>query len=159
MALVLLLSSGRFFPAPMNLRKDDVLASNLLFGFLAISVVEQFVLASMLHFYLELPNGSKLSSVEMTSVSAAIWLPQVIGWVAISSCYYAVRKGKQWAKVLVLVLFVWRLYSSTYLADSVFAGVIIRGQPNWSSLVAAFKVMLNVAALVLMFRKPQVTEA
>jgi hypothetical protein len=57
------------------------------------------------------------------------------------------------------VLFVWRLYSSTYLADSVFAGVIIRGQPNWSSLVAAFKVMLNVAALVLMFRKPQVTEA
>jgi len=142
----------------MNPRKNDTLAANLLFGVLAISVVEQFVLASMYHFYMDLPNGSKLSGVEMTSVSAAIWLPQVIGWVAIGSCYYAVRKGKQWAKMMLLVLFIWRLYSSTYLPGSVFAGVTVKDQPNWS-LVAAFKVLLNVAALILMFRKPQVTTA
>jgi hypothetical protein len=142
----------------MNPRKNDVLASNLLFCSLTISVVEQFVLARMHHFYMDLPNGSKLSGLEMTSVSAAIWLPQVLGWAAFGWCCYAVRKGKQWAKVLVLVLFVWRLYSSTNLPDSVFAGVIVKDLPNWS-LVVALKIILNVAALVLMFRKPQVTAA
>jgi hypothetical protein len=142
----------------MDPRKNDVLASNLLFCFLAISVVEQFVLASMHHFYMDLPNGSKLSSLEMTSVGAAIWLPRVIGWAAFGSCCYAVRRGKLWAKVLVLVLFIWRSYSSTNLPHGIFAGVVVKDLPNWS-LVIVLKAMLNVAALVLMFRKPRVAAA
>lgn|GEM_PF-5265332 len=134
------------------LRKNDVLASNLLFAFLAIAVVEQLVVSSIVR----TSHPSKPVGTEDVWVNVALWAPLVLGWLAIGSCYYAIRKGKPWAKLLVLALFLWRVYSTTFLPGYILAGIAFNRLPEGLQLVTLLKVALNLAALVLMFKKPRV---
>jgi hypothetical protein len=134
------------------LRKNDVLASKLLFGVLAITLVEQLVIASTRRLYVDTPAHPAPSGLTALTMNAAIWLPVALGMILIGGCYYAIRKGKLWAKVLVLVLFLWRTYSSTSLPDGVVAGITFQDLLGWP-LITLTKVMLNIVALVLMFTK------
>jgi hypothetical protein len=98
--------------SPNPLHKNDVLASNLLFGVLAITLVEQFMIATARRPYVETPTQPAPSILTELTINAAIWLPVALGMILIGGCYYAIRKGKLWTKVLLLVLFLWRTYSS-----------------------------------------------
>jgi hypothetical protein len=132
------------------LRKNDVLGSNILFGVLAITLVEQFIIATTHRSYVETPTQPAASILTALTINAAIWLPVALGMILIGGCYYAIRKGKLWAKVLVL--FLWCTYSSTSLPDGVVAGIIFSQLFSWP-LITLTKAVFNIAALVLMFTK------
>lgn len=133
------------------LRKNDVLASNLLFAFLAFAIAEQLLATGIVR----MSAPSKLGETESMWVNVAVWAPLVLGWLAIGACYYAIRKGKLWAKLLVLALFLWRAYSTTFLPGYTLAGIVFNRLPEAWQLVTLLKVVLNLAALGLMFRKPR----
>jgi hypothetical protein len=134
------------------LRKNDVLASKLLFALLAIAVIEQLVVSSIVR----TSHSPKPVGTEDVWISIAVWAPLVLGWLAIGGCYYAIRKGKPWAKLLVLTLFLWRVYSTTFLPGYIMAGIVLNRLPEGWQLVTLLKVALNIAALVLMFKKPRI---
>ena len=167
---------SRRFPYPMTTAtKDDVLASNLLFGVLAISLIEQLAAAYLRNqdVYVYTP-GQTISVASPTNwfVTAAVWLPLLLGMLVAGGSYYAVRKGKRWAKLLVLVAFLWSMYSSTVVVhgqvgvlegaflwsmysstsrqDGLLLGVPVAHLLSWA-LLAWFKAALTLAALVLMF--------
>jgi hypothetical protein len=133
------------------LRKNDVLASNLLFALLAISIVEQLVVTAFVR-TANLPNPA---SAEDVWISVLVWCPLVLGWIMAGTCYYAIRKGMQWAKLLVLALFLGKVYFTTSLPDYILAGIALTHLLEGWQLLTLLKVLLNLAALVLMFKKPQ----
>lgn len=135
------------------LRKNDVLASNLLFAFLAISIVEQLVVTGILSSR-ETVSPSP-SGTEDFWVLAAVWVPLVLGWVVLAVVCYAVRRGQLWAKLLVLTLFFWRVFNATSLSNYLLAGVAFNQPLGGWQLLTLLKVVLNLAALVLMFKKPR----
>jgi hypothetical protein len=135
------------------LRKNDLLASNLLFAFLTISIGEQLIITSLVR-----SRGAVSPhpiGAESLWVSVAVWAPLLLGWATFASVCYAVQKGKLWAKFLVLALFLWRAGSATFLPGYILAGVPLNRWPGSWQLLILFKIMLNLAALILMFKKPQ----
>lgn len=120
-------------------RKNDILASNLLFGFWAFSLVVEIVRTKVLHV------------VEMTHP-----LAQVVIYVAYLALYYAIRRGKQWARITLLV----------YLLFTVLVG-IAKEVSGYSIREAAqsqdylylvnfvLSYMIPAWALVLVSKKPQ----
>jgi hypothetical protein len=141
--------------------RNDVLASNLLFATLAISLLEQLVAAYLRNrpLYVYTPSQTiSLASPTNWFVTAAVWTPLLLGMLLAGLSYYLVRKGKLWAKIIVLVLFLWNLYSSTSIQDGVLLGVSLHYPLSWA-LLAWLKAALTLTALVLMFRKPRVAPA
>lgn len=86
-----------------------------------------------------------------------MWAPVVLGWATLAAVCYAAQRGKLWAKLLVLALFLWRIWGATFLPGYILAGIPLNRWPVSWHLVLLFKIMLNLAALVLMFRKPRVS--
>lgn len=134
------------------LRKNDVLASNLLLAFLAIAIAEQLVISSIVR----TAHPAQSIGTADVWVNVAVWLPLVLGWVAFGGCCYAIRKGMLWAKLLVLALFLWRVYSTTFLPGYILAGLVLNHLLEGGQLLPLVKVLLNLAALVLMFKKSRV---
>jgi hypothetical protein len=130
--------------------KNDILASNLLFGVLAITFVERLIDASRLGFYVHIPG-------QPTSITTAlaVWLPLLLGMALAGGCYYAVRKGQLWAKLLVVAAFLWTLYITTSLQDGILVGVSLKHLLGWA-LVTWVKTALTLTALVLMFKRSRV---
>lgn len=154
------LFSGRPSPTHMDaLNRNDVLASNLLFSVLAISLLEQLAAAYLRNIYVYTPTQTiSLAGPTDWLVTATVWTPLLLGMLLAGLWYYLVRKGKLWAKIIVLVLFLWNAYSSTSIQDGVLLGVSLNHLLSWA-LLAWLKAALTITALVLMFRKPRVAPA
>ncbi len=131
----------------MNARKNDVLASNLLFVSLAISVAEQLFGAA--YYYLN----------QTTYVRLEPSISQWVGWQLLitllqAAFYYAIRRGMFRAKVVVALACLYVVYTrmhgwAAYLAHANFTDLL--GYP----LLALLKNLLLLAALVPMFWKPR----
>ena len=118
--------------------KNNILASNLLFGFWAFSLMTEVVRTKVLR------------AAEMSS------LPAVVGvYLACIGLYYAIRLGKPWAKVILALLFVLAIVVG-----------ITKGLAGYSLLEAAqlhdylylvndaLSYIISAGALVLLARKP-----
>ena len=132
------------------LRKNDVLASNLLFATLLLTVGEYLFRLSIV-----------LSSTDTLLPNS--WAPVtwwVVAWsllflVLRAGLYYAVRRGILGAKLLVAFFFVASAYFTTNWRYRIVAGVSLYNMEGYSWLALA-EHLLAFAALVLMFKKPQV---
>lgn len=72
--------------------------------------------------------------------------------------YRDICQGKQWAKVVVLLASLYYAYTGTQLAYGYLVGVAFRHFDGWA-LLMLFRVLLTLAALVLMFKQPRVAVA
>ena len=128
------------------LRKNDVLASNLLFATLLIMLGERLFWVALAHFYLPdesapLWPGSGISLLLLTLLKA--------------SFYLAIRRGMLRAKVVVLVVCAYIAYADTHPHHGYFVGVYV--DDFWGGpLLVQLQDLLTLAALVLMFKKPRV---
>lgn len=131
----------------MNPRKNDILASNLLFITLAISIVEQLLLAT--YYYWDQAAYVRIEP------SISKWVGGQLLWALLQAAfYYAIRRGMFRAKVVVALVGLYVVYTHShgwiaYLANIHFADLL--GYP----LVVLLKDLLTLAALVLMFTKPR----
>lgn len=133
------------------LRKNDVLASNLLFANLALSVAEQFFLAA--YYYWDQVAYVQLQGFGRNWV---IW--QMLSTLLQIAFYLAIRRGMFRAKAVVLLVCAYLAYTGTHLRHGFIAGIHF---PNfWDhSLLVLLKDLLVLAALALMFRKPRAVVA
>ncbi|MGI4759856.1 MAG: hypothetical protein ACRYF0_04065 [Janthinobacterium lividum] len=129
------------------LRKNDVLASNLLFATLALSVAEQLFWAAYYYWdqvvYVEPDTFGR---------NRVIWL--LLETLLKAAFYLAIRRGMFRAKVVVLLVCAYLAYADTHLHHGYFAGVYVNDFWGYSLLVL-LKDLLTLAALVLMFKKPR----
>jgi hypothetical protein len=130
------------------LRKNDVLASNLLFITLAISIAEQLFLAA--YYYWDQVVYVQLEGFGRNWV---IW--QLLYTLLQAAFYVAIRRGMFRAKVVVLLVCVYLAYAGTHLRHGFLAGIYL-GDFWPYSLPLLLRNLLTLAALVLMFKKPQV---
>ncbi|MDO7887938.1 hypothetical protein [Hymenobacter cheonanensis] len=128
------------------LRKNDVLASNLLFVTLALWLGEQLVNVGLRYWLLP-------SEPTPLWPGAGIWL--LLATLLKAAFYLAIRRGMFRAKVVVLLVCAYLAYADTHPHHGYFAGVYLADFWGYSLLVL-FKNLLVLAALVLMFRKPPV---
>jgi hypothetical protein len=132
----------------MNPSKNDVLASNLLFATLLLSVLGELGMIE-----------SKVYDAQRAHLPVTIHWGKLLTFLTLSvlvriGLFYAVRRGLLAAKLLLVVSFVcWACAQTDWAAGQVaeidFAHVW--GYP----LLVLFRNLLTLAALVLMFTKPQ----
>lgn len=129
----------------MNSRKNDVLATNLLFVVLAISVGERlfWMLFSYLHPF--------SSNEALVGRGALVWLLEVAAQVLV---YRAIRRGEQRAKLLTAGVCAFLAYTGTVFSQGYVAWVAFRALWGWQ-LLMLLKDILTVLALLLMFSKPR----
>jgi hypothetical protein len=144
----------RSFPGPMNPRKNDVLASNLLFITLLLTLA--------MRVYRWTAAGYD-AQTETSYVPVAFPWRDMLGWTLLavlvrSALYYGVRRGSLVAKLLLVVVLLYSVYSSTQLQYGFVAGVDFANPSLWL-LPVVVENLLTLAALVLMFRKPRVAVA
>jgi hypothetical protein len=128
-----------------QLRRNDVLATNLLFGALAIGTVIMFLRVAV--FKADNPFlGTKHIG------SAVIITSWVIGYALTIGLYYAVRLGKRWARTLLLISFVLNIVFAIFYHDK-----LVRSLHTDLLYVLNYIVgyAIQIWALVLLFRKPQ----
>jgi hypothetical protein len=114
--------------------RNDVLASNLLYIWLVVSFVSS-VLRPLLH--IVLPPRSALAPVAT-----------ILCFFLYAGFFYAIRRGKWWAKILLAVLFM---------------GAVMSGIADFRNFKLDFLNMLSyvlyvvshIWALVLLFKKPR----
>jgi hypothetical protein len=132
----------------MNPSKNDVLASNLLFATLLLSVLGELSMV-----------GLRVSKAHYANLPVTILWGKLLIILTLSvllrdGLFYAVRRGLLAAKLLLVVFFVcWACTKTDWVASQVaeidFAH--LWGYP----LLVLFRNLLTLAALVLMFTKPQ----
>jgi hypothetical protein len=129
----------------MHLRKNDILASDLLLTALAISVGETayFLMQAAIHRGY-LPTGSLWKS----------WVLCLLETLAQVIFFRAVRRGEWWSKVVVLLASLFYAYMGTQLNYGYVAGVAFYHLDSWA-LLKLLKDILVLAALVLIFIKPR----
>ena len=131
----------------MNPRKNDVLASNLLFASLIVAVIEQLCFA--IYYYWDQTTYATFEP------SIGKWAGGQLLWVLLQAAFYfAIRRGMFRAKVVVALGVLYVIYTHSrgwiaYLANLNFADLL-----NYS-LVFLLKDLLMLAALMLMFTKPR----
>ncbi len=131
------------------LRKNDVLASNLLFATLALSVAEQLFWAA--YYYWD-----QVAYVQLDGFGRNWIIWQALHTLVLAAFYLAIRRGMFRAKVVVLLACAYLAYTDTHPYHGYFVGVYL-GDPWGYSLLVLLKDLLTLAALVLMFKKPQAT--
>lgn len=128
------------------LRKNDVLAANLLFATLLLELCEQlfWVVLRALYF---------------PSASDPLWPGSGVGLLLVTllkaAVYLAIRQGMLRAKVVALVVCAYLAYTGTHFHEGYFAGIYFNDLWGYPLLVL-LRNLLTLAALVLMFKKPQV---
>jgi hypothetical protein len=128
------------------LRTYDVLAANLLFATLLLWLGEQLLNVGLRLWFFR-------AEADPLWPGGIIWLLAVL--LLKASFYLAIRRGMLRAKVVVLVVCAYLAYADTHPASGYYAGVYVAdfwGHP----LLVLLKNLLTLAALVLMFKKPQV---
>lgn len=135
----------------MNPRKNDVVASNLLFATLLSTLA--------MRAYRWAAVGYDAQG-EATYVPAAFPWRDMLVWTLLallvrSALYYGVRRGSLAAKLLLLGVCLHSVYSSTQVQNGFVAGMDFVSLSVWL-LPTAAENLLTLAALVLMFRKPGV---
>jgi len=118
---------------------NDTLASNLLFGSLALTVT----LALIRHHLV--PAGNQASDALFTGGLAVVAL-------LYSGLFYAIRRGHYWAKVMLLMLFVLALLGSLISYRTTFSAKNMDPLNVVSTLVHYGG---RVGALFLLFKKPR----
>jgi hypothetical protein len=131
----------------MNPRKNDVLASNLLFATLVLVILYQ--VAGWVSQALALPHNY-FSHMHFNLLTVAT---MGLSLLIRGAIYQAVRRGFLAAKILVALGLVVSLYTTTYWQQGIVAGVSFT-HFNADSFVMLASNLLTLAALVLMFRKP-----
>jgi hypothetical protein len=128
--------------------KNDILASNLLFATIGLTVLLQVArwVAQAL-----VPHQTYFHTIRFS------WL--ALGGIAVyilirGALYYAVRRGILAAKLLLALGFVVLLYTGTYWQQGVVAGVNLV-HFDADSFVMLVNGLLTLTALVLMFTKSQ----
>jgi hypothetical protein len=134
----------------MNPRQNDILASYLLFASLL------FPLALRLYRWVSVGYDAQ---TEASYVPAFFPWRNMLGWTLLAvlvrcALYYGVRKGALGAKLLLLGVCLYTVYSSTQLAVGFVAGMDFAG-PGLGLLPIAAENLLTLVALVLMFKKPR----
>jgi hypothetical protein len=136
----------------MNPRKNDVLAATLLFASLL------FPLALRVYRWVSVGYDAQ---AEAHYVPAAFPWRNMLAWTLLAglgrcALYYGVRRGALGAKLLLLGVCLYTVYSSTDLSVGFVAGLDLANPSPWLLPLAAEN-LLTLAALVLMFRKPRAT--
>jgi hypothetical protein len=136
----------------MNPRKNDVLASNLLFSTLLI------MLAMRVYRWAAIGYDAH---TEAAYVPAFFPWRDMLGWTLVavlvrSTLYYGVRQGSLVAKLLLVGVCLYSVYSSTQVQYGYVAGVDFAHPSIWL-LPTIIENLLTLAALILMFRKPRAT--
>lgn len=117
--------------------RNDILASNLLFGFWMFSLIAEIVRTKVLH------------AAKMSPLPAV-----VIVYSAYLGLYYAVRLGKRWAKVTLAVVFV--LTIMVGVGQQVFGYSLLaaaQAQDYLYLVTFALSYAIPVWALGLLFKK------
>lgn len=129
-----------------QLRKNDVLATNLLFGVLAFGTIITFL--RVVVFKADNPFLGTKHLGPAFIISA--W---VIGYALTIGLYYAIRLGKQWARILLLISFVLNIVFVVFYHDK-----LVRSLHTDFLYVLNYTVgyAIQIWALVLLFKKPQV---
>jgi hypothetical protein len=133
------------------LRKNDVLASNLLFTTLALSVAEQLFLAA--YYYWD-----QVAYVQLDGFGRNWAVGQLLYALLQAAFYLAIRRGMFRAKVVVLLVCLYLAYTGTHLRHGFLAGIHF-GDFYPYSLPLLLRNLLTLAALVLMFTKPRVASS
>lgn len=144
------LSLGPCLFVLMNLRKNDILASNLLFASLL------FPLSLRVYRWVSMGYDAQ---TEASYVPAAFPWHDMLMWTLLAvlvrcALYYGVRQGALGAKLLLLGVCLYTVYSSTDLSVGFVAGMDLASPSLWLLPIAAEN-LLTLAALVLMFKKPR----
>jgi lysylphosphatidylglycerol synthetase-like protein (DUF2156 family) len=121
--------------------KNDILASNLLFATLGLTVLLQ--VAGWVSQAL-MPHQTYFHTIHFSALA--------LGGIAVyllvrGALYYAVRRGFLAAKLLLALGFVVLLYTGTYWQQGVVAGI------NFIRFIMLVNGVLTLASLVLMFTK------
>jgi hypothetical protein len=119
-------------------RRTDILASNVLFGSLTFSIV---ILLLRIWIFKILP----------TSLHPAIWLTIATPIALCAGIYYAIRLGKHWAKLLLLLIFVLGLAFNVWDYQT-----LVRSLHSDRLYVTNYVVgyMCKAWSIVLIFRNP-----
>jgi hypothetical protein len=135
----------------MNPRKNDVLASNLLFAALILTIGEYIFRLGVVAF-----TGDTFLPSSWAPTTVTWW---VLSWYLLflllrAGLYYAVRQGVIVAKLLVAFFFIAAAYFTTNWRYRIVAGVSLYDMAGyfWLSLGQH---LLILVALVLMFTKPR----
>ena len=136
--------------------KTDVLASNLLFATLPLTLVGRVARWLLMGYD---------AQAEAAYVPVAFPWRNMVAWTVLAllvraSLYYGVRRSLLGAKLLLLALCAYSVYRSMSLTYAFVAGVDFAYLSLWS-LPVLLENLLTLAALVLMFKKRplQVTQA
>jgi hypothetical protein len=123
--------------------RNDVLASNILYGSLAVS----FLLSVMGLFIADAPPGTR---------SPMFGLLLLVHSVE-AGLYYAIRVGKPWAKILLLLLVGLSAISTVLplLSGDQEALNQLR-EDTWGAVKEVIAFTADIVALVLLFRRPPV---
>ncbi|MBC8083042.1 MAG: hypothetical protein H7Z21_07500 [Hymenobacter sp.] len=124
--------------ARLQQHKKDVLASNLLFGSLALTMA----MALIRHHVL--PAGNQASDARFTGGLAVVAL-------LYSGLFYAIRRGHYWAKVMLLLLFLLALLGAVITYQTTFSPKNL-DPLNVASTLVHYGV--RVWVLLLLFRQP-----
>lgn len=128
---------------PTEQHRNAVLASNILYAGLGVS----FLLSAIGLFTAQLPPGT--------------WSP-LFGMVLLvhllaALLYYAIRLGKRWAKLLLLLLVAFNVVSTGWsLLSGNEEALNAWRMDGWGALKEAITFVADIVALVLLFRKSPV---
>jgi hypothetical protein len=128
------------------LRKNDVLASNLLFATLLLELGEQLFWGVMRAVYI--PDAP-----DPLWPGPGVWL--LLATLLKAAFYLAIRRGMLRAKAVVLVVCAYLAYTGTHFHEGYFAGIYFNDPWGYPLFVLLLD-LLTLTALVLMFKKPQV---
>jgi hypothetical protein len=126
---------------PTQQRKQEVLASNLLLGSFLLNLALFYYGSLLLH---KPAHSDDILNPWVTAPANVLTL----GW------YYTVRKGKQWTKILLLILVIFALIHSL----TTHRKVVILAHMNADGLYTARMVISYVVYLIalgLLFYKPK----
>lgn len=129
--------------------KNEILASNLLFATLPLMLLGRVARWTMLGYH---------AQVEAAYVPAVFPIRNMLAWTVLmlllrTSLYYGVRRGQLGAKLALLGLCAFSVYTSTSLANAFVVGLDLSYPSLWS-LPVLLENLLTLAGLVLMFLKP-----
>ena len=128
---------------PVEQHQNDVLASNILYAGLGVSLL----LSLIGLFTADVPPGTR------SPLFGMLLLVHLLD----ALLYYAIRLGKRWAKLLLLLLVAYNVVSTGWGLlngdEEVLSGL---RADVWGTVKEAIKLAADVVALVLLFRKPPI---
>jgi len=128
---------------PVEQHRNEVLASNILYAGLGVSLL----LSLIGLFTAEVPPGTQ----------APLFGMLLLVYLLNALLCYAIRLGKRWAKLLLLLFVVYNVVSTGWAMSNGGEEVLIGLRADvWGTAKEVIELAADVVALVLLFRKPPV---